>query len=149
MTTIWLEAAINGPWGKERQPESPTTIDECIEDGIACAEAGAAIIHVHAFDPEADEQDDDPDIYGPIIEGIRAEVDAVVYPTIPPASFEGEDVSPTERFAHSEVLGERGLLGWLQNDPGSINVYQCEAIERYELGEVYENSEAMIRRGLR
>jgi uncharacterized protein (DUF849 family) len=148
MTGTWLEAAINGPWGRERQPESPITVEECIEDGVACAEAGAAIIHVHAFDVEADKQDDDPDVYADIIEGIREQVDAVVYPTIPPATFEGEEMSPADRFAHSDELGDRGLLEWVQNDPGSINVNQFAAIERDEEGEVYENSEAMIRKGL-
>lgn len=148
MTGTWLEAAINGPWGRERQPESPITVEECIQEGVACAEAGAAIVHVHAFDPEADEQDDDPDVYAEIIEGIQEQVDALVYPTIPPASFSGEEVTPADRFAHSDELGERGLLTWVQNDPGSINVNQFDAIARDEEGRVYKNTEAMIRKGL-
>jgi uncharacterized protein (DUF849 family) len=148
MTKTWIEAAINGHWGREDQPMSPITIDECIEEGIACVEAGAAIIHVHALDPETEEHDEDPDIYGPIIEGIREEVDAIVYPTYPPATFEGNEMSPEERFAHHEGLAERGLLEWVQNDPGSININTFDAIRRDEEGEVYSNSEAMIRRGL-
>jgi len=148
MTKTWIEAAINGPWGRERQPESPITVEECIEDGVACAEAGAAIIHVHAFDPEADEQDDDPDVYAEIIEGIQEQVDVIVYPTIPPATFEGEEMSPDERFSHSEELGQRGLLEWVQNDPGSLNVNQFEAIKQDETGHVYKNTEEMIRKGL-
>lgn len=52
-----IEAAINAPGGKEQQPGSPTTIEKCIEQSVAHAEAGAPIIHAHAFDPEADRQD--------------------------------------------------------------------------------------------
>ncbi|MEF8900119.1 MAG: 3-keto-5-aminohexanoate cleavage protein [Halovenus sp.] len=148
MTGTWLEAAINGPWGRERQPESPITIEECIEEGVACAEAGAAIVHVHAFDPEADEQDDDPDVYAEIIEGIQKQVDAIVYPTIPAPTFSGEEMSPADRFAHSDELGNRGLLEWVQNDPGSINMTQFDAVAQGDEGQVYKNSEPMIKKGL-
>ena len=34
-TSIWIEAAINGPWGKERQPGIPITIPDIVADGIA------------------------------------------------------------------------------------------------------------------
>ncbi len=147
--STWIEAAINGPWGKTSQPGSPTTVDECIEQGVACAEAGAAIVHVHAFDPEADEQDDDPDVYAAIIEGIRERTDAVVYPTVPPLGMVGDGtVSAKERYAHHEELGERGLLEWSVVDPGSINFTSYEAVEAGDLGGIYPNPEDHIRRGL-
>ena len=149
MSRTWIEAAMNGPWGSDRQPGSPTTVEECIEQGVACAEAGAAIVHVHAFDPEADEQRDDPDTYARIIEGIRAEVDAVVYPTIPPLGLiEESSMSAEERFAHQDELGRRGLLEWAVVDPGSTNVSSYAAIERDEPGSVYENPEPHVREGL-
>ena len=111
MTTVWLEAALNGPWGRERQPGVPITVDECVEEGVACVEAGAAIVHVHAFDPETDEQDDDPETYARIIEGIQDRVDAIVYPTIPLAGAPGEPtMTGEERYAHQAELGRRGLL---------------------------------------
>lgn len=122
MPNTWIEAAVNGPWGKGQQPGSPTTVEECIEEGVSCAEAGAAIVHVHAFDPAADEQDDAPDVYARIIEGIRDRIDAVVYPMIPPLGMTGDEtISVQERYAHHEVLGEHDLLEWSVIDPGSIN----------------------------
>ena len=149
MTGTWIEAAINGPWGSDRQPGSPITVEECIEQGVACAEAGASIVHVHAFDPETDEQRDDPDIYARIIEGIQEEADAIVYPTIPPLGLiEESTMSAEERFSHQAELGRRDLLEWAVVDPGSTNVTSYEAIERDEPGAVYENPESHVREGL-
>ena len=60
---VWLEVALNGPWGRQRQPRIPIEPSEIIAEGIAAAEAGAAIIHVHAYDPATGKQNDDPEIY--------------------------------------------------------------------------------------
>lgn len=49
---IWIEAAINGPWGKARQPGIPIAIPDIVADGIAAVEAGAAIVHLHVYDVE-------------------------------------------------------------------------------------------------
>jgi len=147
--STWLEAAINGPWGRERQPGVPLSVEECIETGIACVEAGAAIVHVHAFDPETDEQTDDPDVYARIIEGIQERVDAIVYPTIPLATAADiGETDGTERFAHQADLGERGLLEWAVVDPGSVNVSAYPDIERDDPGFVYTNPESHVRTGL-
>ena len=40
MRKVWIEAALNGPWGRERQPGIPITVKKCISDGLAAAEAG-------------------------------------------------------------------------------------------------------------
>lgn len=149
MEHTWIEAAINGRWGKQRQPGSPTTVEECIEAGVACAEAGAAIVHVHSFDPEADEEDDDADVYARIIEGIRERADAIVYPTTPSQGIGvSETMSPEERFANHDELGRRGLLEWSVVDPGSINSTTYETVDRDEVGDVYLNPETHIREGL-
>ena len=39
MTKVWIEAAINGPWGKARQPGIPVTTQEIVADGVASAKA--------------------------------------------------------------------------------------------------------------
>lgn len=149
MQSIWLEAAINGPWGREAQPGVPLSVDECIEAGVACAEAGAAIIHVHAFDPETDEQTDDPSAYARIIEGIQARVDAIVYPTIPLAGSPGTPlISAENRYHHQAELGKQGLLEWAVVDPGSVNFSKYDDIARNERGFVYLNPEEHIRHGL-
>src|SRR4029077_17905551 len=71
---VWLEAALNGPWGRDLQPGIPVTVAEIIAEGIACAEAGAAIVHIHAYDAATGRQKDDPELYAAIIAGIRDRV---------------------------------------------------------------------------
>ncbi|MEW5864513.1 MAG: 3-keto-5-aminohexanoate cleavage protein [Pseudomonadota bacterium] len=46
----WLEVALNGPWGRSRQPGIPVRVADIVAEGVACAEEGAAIVHVHAYD---------------------------------------------------------------------------------------------------
>jgi len=80
---VWLEAALNGPWSRSLQPGIPISVAEIVAEGIACAKAGAAIVHIHAYDAATGRQKDDPELYAAIIGGIRAAADAIVYPTIP------------------------------------------------------------------
>lgn len=88
-----------------------------IEDGVACAGEGAAILHLHAYDEETGRQRDDWQLYARIIEGLRARTDAVIYPTVP-----GEATHDPDRFAHVRELAARGLLEWTVLDPGSVNM---------------------------
>ena len=81
--TIWLEVALNGPWGRQVQPKIPISVGEIVAQGIACAREGAAIVHVHAYDEATGRQRDDAEIYRRIIEGIREREDVIVYPTLP------------------------------------------------------------------
>lgn len=76
----WLEVSLNGPWSRDRQPLIPISVAEIVEQGVACAQAGAAIIHVHAYDEHTGRQKDDADTYAAIIEGIREHIDVIVYP---------------------------------------------------------------------
>ena len=70
MRKVWIEAALNGAWGRALQPGIPDTIEAIIAEGIACARAGAAIIHTHAYDGGGP-QTYDWQVYARIIEGIR------------------------------------------------------------------------------
>ncbi|NIJ37416.1 uncharacterized protein (DUF849 family) [Sphingopyxis panaciterrae] len=136
---IWLEVALNGGWGRDIQPRIPVSIDELIGEGIACARAGAAIVHFHAYDTEG-RPSDDAGIYAAVIKGIRADVDAIVYPTI---AFEGAD-----RFSFVETLAHKGLLEWAALDTGSVNLSRFADIAIGKPGTVYNNEEAGMRRGL-
>jgi Prokaryotic protein of unknown function (DUF849). len=40
MAKVWIEAALNGAWTRERQPAIPITIPEIVEDGVAAAGPG-------------------------------------------------------------------------------------------------------------
>src|SRR6516164_6272622 len=111
MPKIWIEAALNGPWSRDRQPSIPDTIDAIITEGIACAAEGACIVHVHAYDGGGP-QTFDWQVYARIIEGIRAKVDVPVYPSFPGVTI-GGDAGVTEaeaRFGHIDALAARGLI---------------------------------------
>ncbi len=143
---VWIEVALNGFWGRDLQPNVPVTVDEMIADGIACIRAGAAILHLHAMDPVTGKQNDDPDIYAAILQGIRAETDGIVYPTMPIDLYPGW----TDRYQSAVELGRRGLLEWAVVDPGSLNInaYDFETKQLQGKGVVYANTDAEIRRGM-
>jgi uncharacterized protein (DUF849 family) len=140
----WLEVALNGAWGRAKQPGIPVRVDEIVDQGVACVHEGAAIIHVHAYDEATGRQRDDADLYARIIEGIRARVDCIVYPTLP---FSG-DGPPEPRFAAIEALAARGLIEWASVDPGSVNLAEFADVARGRDGFVYRNPESHVRHGL-
>src|SRR5213594_4057787 len=130
----WLEVALNGSWGKALQPGIPVSVAEIIAEGIACAREGAAIVHVHAYDEASGRQCEEAHVYQRIIEGIRSQVDCIVYPTIPLAA----NMPAAERFAAVEALARGGLIEWSVVDPGSVNI----------AGYIYINPEEHVRHGL-
>ena len=143
----WLEVALNGPWGKRRHPDLPVSVAEIIADGIACVEAGAAILHIHAYDEETGRQCHDWQKFARIIEGIKAKVDAIVYPTIPVQAAGGPGTDDgtgqgTARFGQIEELAKRGLLEWSAIDPGSVNLTYFDSIARQKPGFLYQNPDA-------
>jgi 3-keto-5-aminohexanoate cleavage enzyme len=148
MNKVWIEAALNGPWGRERQPGIPVTVDEIVADGLAAADSGAAVIHIHAYDPTSGRQDDRWEIYARIIEGIRAKADVIVYPTIPLAGSAYASSNAQRRFAHTAELAKRGMLEWTVCDPGSCNFTRFDEIGDASAGFVYENPIADICEGL-
>jgi uncharacterized protein (DUF849 family) len=146
----WLEVALNGPWGRDRQPRIPVTVQAIVAEAVACVEAGAAIVHVHAYDERTGRQDDAWQTYAEIITGIRDRVDAIVYPTIPFAGSRDARVplDAAARFAHVAELAKRGLLEWAAVDPGSVNLTHWDQLTRDEPGFVYLNPEEHVRYGL-
>jgi 3-keto-5-aminohexanoate cleavage enzyme len=152
MRKIWIEAALNGGWSRALQPGIPVTIEAIIAEGIACARAGATIIHAHAYD-HGGPQTFDWQVYARIIEGIRAQVDVPVYPSYPPIQTTGIDTSQSgadggARFAHIEALAARGLLEFASIDPGSVNLTQIAAKAAARPAGTHLNPEAHIRHAL-
>ena len=146
----WLEVALNGPWSRARQPNIPVLADDIVADALRCADAGAAILHFHAYDPVTGRQRDDYDIYAPIIERIRSKVDVICYPTVP---FAGSIDAPkplnaAERFSAVEKLVEAGLIEWSVVDPGSTNIAHYVDIAEGKEGFIYANPESHVRYGL-
>lgn len=152
MGKVWIEAALNGPWSRAAQPAIPDTVEAIIAEGVACARAGAAIIHTHAYD-NGGPQTFDWQVYARIIEGIRAQVDALIYPSYPSLMTTGTAFGPSEadaaaRFAHIEALGSRGLLDFAIIDPGSVNFTQLAAKQRSDPAATYVNPESHVRHAL-
>ncbi len=148
--SVWLEVALNGPWGRELQPKIPVTVAEIVAQGIACAKEGAAIVHVHAYDAASGRQRDDAETYRRIIEGIREQQDVIVYPTLPIAGSPDapEPMTPALRFRAVEELARRDLLEWAVIDPGSVNFARYDGLAAGAQGFVYLNPESHIRHGL-
>ena len=146
----WIEVALNGPWTKSRQPGIPADVATIVAEGIACAKAGACIVHTHAYEAGTNEQTFDWQVYARIIEGIRAIVDVPVYPSIASTGMNAgpNDDQAASRFAHIEELAKRGLLEMAVVDPGSMNMSEYAHIKAGRRGGVYLNPEDHIRRGL-
>jgi 3-keto-5-aminohexanoate cleavage enzyme len=72
--TCALTGGIHGKEANENLPEQP---DEIVEQGIAAWRAGAAVLHVHARNPDGSNTMD-PAIYSELHERLCAETDAVV-----------------------------------------------------------------------
>jgi uncharacterized protein (DUF849 family) len=148
----WIEVALNGPWGRALQPRIPVAVDQIIEEGLAAAAAGAAIVHFHAYDETSGRQRDDWRIYARVIEGIRARADVIVYPTIPLAGSglgTDEPIAARDRYRHVDELGRRGLIEWAVVDPGTVNFARYDQIPEGDPGFVYLNPGEHIREGLR
>lgn len=146
----WLEVALNGAWGRGRQPRIPLSVDEIVREGIACAKAGASIIHLHAYDEGTGRQVNDADTYRRILTGIRAGCDAIVYPTIPGVDREGRDndAAAKHRYETVELLAREGLIEWAVVDPGSCNIAYYDELREDKTGFVYLNPEEHIRHAL-
>ncbi|HXW21133.1 MAG TPA: 3-keto-5-aminohexanoate cleavage protein [Roseiarcus sp.] len=149
MRKVWIEAALNGPWSRARQPGIPDTVEAIIAEGIACAAAGACIIHVHAYD-RGGPQTFDWRVYARIIDGIRSKADTPVYPSIPsqgvgggPAAFDA-----AARFEHIEALAARGLLEFAVIDPGSVNFTELSVSRNSPPAATYLNPESHLRHAL-
>ena len=59
-------------------PHLPITPQEIADQAVGAAEAGAAILHLHARDPETGRPTPDPDVFGQFLPDIFARTDAVI-----------------------------------------------------------------------
>jgi 3-keto-5-aminohexanoate cleavage enzyme len=123
MDELIIEVGLNEGAMKDVAPTVPWSPVEIAEDVLACAEAGAAIVHFHARDPETGaNRMDDLDAYREAMARVRTRgCDVLMYPTYPPYETEVE-----RRFHHvlalaadPELAMEIGPL-----DMGSFNLIQ-------------------------
>lgn len=150
MTKVILEVALNGPWSRRLQPGMPVAVEELVAEGVACARLGAAVVHLHVYDPATGRQRDDFETYRAAIEGIREQVDAIVYPTLPLSGSADapEPMTPERRFEATRRLAEAGLIEWAVVDPGSATFASYSEIAEDRPGFLYSNPEADVRYGL-
>ena len=146
MRKVWIEAALNGGWSRALQPGIPDTVEAIIAEGVACARAGATIVHVHAYDGGGP-QTHDWQVYARIIEGIGNEVDVPIYPSYAAFMTNGDaslaDVAV--RFAHVEALVARGLIEFAIVDPGSANFTLTKTTAAAPPAGTYMNPEDHVR----
>ena len=150
MHKVWIEAALNGPWSRKFQPGIPDTVEAIIAEGVACARAGATIVHLHAYDGGGP-QTYDWQVYARIIEGIRNQIDVPIYPSFAPfmlADVNADVADPAVRFFHVEQLIARGLIEFGFADPGSMNFTQTRTTAKDEPAGTYLNPETHTRYAL-
>lgn len=73
--TCAVTGAIHTP---SMSPHLPVTADEIAEAAIGAAEAGAAVVHLHARDPQTGKPDQTPDAFRPFLPRIKQATDAVI-----------------------------------------------------------------------
>jgi uncharacterized protein (DUF849 family) len=104
-------------------PYLPCTPDEIVADSIKAAEAGAAVIHLHARDPRDGSPTPDPDVFMQYLPRIRQATDAI----ISISTGGGTGMSVEERLlAVRQVMPELCTLNL-----GSINYGSYPMIARY------------------
>jgi uncharacterized protein (DUF849 family) len=79
MSKIIISCAVTGSAHTPTMSDAlPITPSEIAEQSIAAAEAGAAILHLHARIPETGAPTGDPDVYAQFLPVIRLRTDAVI-----------------------------------------------------------------------
>lgn len=73
--TCAVTGAIHTP---SMSPYLPVTAEQIAQAALDAADAGAAIIHLHARDPETGRPDQRPEAFEPILDMIRGRTDAVI-----------------------------------------------------------------------
>ncbi|MBN2317998.1 MAG: 3-keto-5-aminohexanoate cleavage protein [Acidobacteria bacterium] len=122
--TSALTGAITIP---TQTPHLPFTPEHLIADAIACGQAGAAAVHVHARDPVDGRPLSDPDLFEPILKGIKAASNVVTGVT----TGGGMGMSPQDRLRviprYRPELASFNL--------GSINFSMHPVAKRYKPGD--------------
>ena len=111
-----LQAALNGPFGKDLHPNLPVSEQELARDGAACVAAGAQAIHLHPRDADGAERLD-AEVVDAAVAAVR---DAC---GVPVGVSTGAWIEPD--------LGRRHELiaGWSAPDYASVNLSEDGAAE--------------------
>jgi uncharacterized protein (DUF849 family) len=91
---IITAAVTGGDIVPSQSPYLPITPKQIADEAVRCAEAGAAVVHVHARDPETGCPSSDLSLFEEIMTSIKGRCDAVICPT----TGGNPTMSPEERF---------------------------------------------------
>lgn len=96
--TCAVTGAIHTP---SMSPYLPVTPEEIADAAVGAAEAGAAIVHLHARDPVTGKPDQSPEAFAKFLPQIKARTNAVVNLTSGGSPFMSieERIQPSMRFA--------------------------------------------------
>jgi uncharacterized protein (DUF849 family) len=106
-----VTGAIHTP---SMSPHLPITAEEIAEAAVGAAEAGAAIIHLHARNPVDGRPDQNPDLFEPFLKVIKQRCDAVINLTTgghPSMTLE-ERLRPATRFQPEVASLNMGTMGF-------------------------------------
>ncbi|WP_293881510.1 3-keto-5-aminohexanoate cleavage protein [Sphingomonas sp.] len=79
MAKIIISCAVTGAIHTPTMSDAlPVTPEEIADQSVAAAEAGAAVIHLHARNPQTGEPTGDPDVFARFLPSIRQRTDAVI-----------------------------------------------------------------------
>ena len=106
-----VTGAIHTP---SMSPYLPITASEIAEAAIGAAEAGAAIIHLHARNPVDGRPDQNPDLFEPFLKVIKQRSDAVINLTTGghPSMTLHERLRPATRFQPEVASLNMGTMGF-------------------------------------
>jgi uncharacterized protein (DUF849 family) len=80
-TCIVTAAITGGDVTPTQAPHLPITPAQIVDEAVRCAEAGAAIVHVHVRDPATGEPSSRLDLFEEVLTGIKRRSDVIVCPT--------------------------------------------------------------------
>ena len=102
MRKVIIELRCNEYAGREANPNVPWSPDEIARDAAEAREAGAAILHYHARNPETGVADTAVETYAETIRKVRSGTDLLINPTLGATTID----DPAERVAHIPALGQ-------------------------------------------
>jgi uncharacterized protein (DUF849 family) len=97
VVTCAVTGAIHTP---SMSPYLPVTADEIVQAALGAAEAGAAVVHLHARNPEDGRPDQSPEAFAPFLSRIKQASDVVLNLTSggAPRMLIEERIQPSVRF---------------------------------------------------
>ena len=135
--TAAITGAIHTPTMSEALPVTPEKI---VDAAVDAAEAGAAIVHLHARNPETGAPDQSPEAFAPILGAIKARADVVINITTggAPTMTVQERVRPAEHWQPelaSLNMGSMnfGLFGMLSRFPNLNHQWEADYLGNHDI----------------